>query len=115
MTGSFCHSENYSDKITNTSNLKQSMEIKIRHKFTDTGFCCEVWETELINERHLYFGHDTVEKSWCILYDAPDGFCEPGPLIGKHVTLIICDDDWNEFGRDGNDREKFPDSYHSTK
>lgn len=95
--------------------MKAPMEIKIRHKFTDTGFCQEVWETEQINNRHLYFGRDTVDKSWRILNDAPDGYCEPNTLVGKHVTLIICDDDWNELGRDGNDREKFPDGYQPAK
>lgn len=90
--------------------MKPEKEIKIRHFCTDTGFYLEIWQTEMLSQSELYFGRETVgpDKSWYLLNDAPYGLCEKNCPICKHITLIVCDANWNELGRGGNNREKFP-------
>lgn len=92
--------------------MKEDKYLKIRHHSTDVGFCTEIWQTEMLSEDHLYLGRSTEsDRTWHILNDAPYGFCEMGDRVGKHVVLIICDENWNEIGRDGNDFERFPERF----
>lgn len=85
-------------------------ELKIRYRYTDAGFCREVWDTEVITEKSVPIGRDTMDsdRSWWIL--TPE-WEEPLSRVGKDITLIICDENWNEIGRDGNDLDKFPNRY----
>lgn len=82
--------------------MKPEMEIKLKHLFTDVGFCQEVWMSmEEDRDQPRYFGRDTVGHQWSLLADAPDGFCEPQFLVGTHVVFILCDEQGREISRDG--------------
>lgn len=93
---------------------KEKSEIKIRLHHINDGDCLEVWEAQAEEGKHkLYLGRDTFhpEQSWRYLCDAPDGCCERGWAVENSIELVICDKQWNELFRDGNNSERFPDSF----
>lgn len=86
------------------------IEKKVRLHHIDVGFCLEVWEMQQEKGKQpLYVGRETVdERTWFTLLDAPYGYCEPSHVISRKVVLILCDEEWNEVARDGNDRKLYP-------
>lgn len=94
-------------------------QLKVRHYRTDSGNAKEIWQSESIPtvkpniNRRLYFGRDTTCGGWCYLSDAPGGFCEPSHQAGPHLTLIVCDKNWNELFQSGNNRLLYPENFPS--
>ncbi|MBE5046134.1 MAG: hypothetical protein U0M63_12550 [Alistipes onderdonkii] len=86
------------------------IEKKVRLHHVDAGFCLEVWEVKREKGKPQYYvGRETVgQRQWTTLCDAPDGYCEPWYAISRKVVFILCDRQWREIGRDGNDRTLFP-------
>ena len=93
---------------------KERKEIKVRLHHIDTGFCREVWEVFAEEGKSkIYIGRETGMGSheWMTLCDAPYGYCEPDCKVGGFVDIIVCDKQWNEVLRDGNDKERYPESF----
>lgn len=83
-------------------------EIKVRFHSADCAWCRELWEvyTEEGRQRR-YVIRDTADPGGC--WETACGeFCEPGSPVRDDVTFILCDHDWNEQARTGNDRTRFP-------
>lgn len=87
-------------------------EIKIRFYSVDRGWCREIWEVYTGEGKPCRFLTRDSEGygTWHYASD-PDGDFEPGFPIKDETTLILCDRNWNEHGRTGNDRSKFPKFY----
>lgn len=95
---------------------RNNKEIKVRLHHIDTGNCTEIWEVQAENGKpNRYLGRDDGfgQKEWYTLCDAPYGYCERDCHVRADLTLVICDQNWNEVLRDGMDRERFPESFPS--
>lgn len=83
-------------------------EIKIRF-FGHREYCQEMWEvfTEEGRPRRYLLRDSEGYGTWHYASD-PDDACEPGFATQDDITLILCDKNWNEHARTGNDRTRFP-------
>ena len=85
-------------------------EIKIR--FYGYGyFGHEMWEifSGKVNFRRFLVRDTSGPDTPWLTGEGPE--CEPGFPVKDVITLILCDHDWNEQTRTGNDRARFPDEF----
>lgn len=85
-------------------------EIKIRfYGYNDFGH--EMWEifTGQEHSRRFLLRDISGPGGQWLTGDGPD--CEPSFPVKANITLILCDHDWNEQTRTGNDRARFPDEF----
>ena len=75
--------------------------------------CRDVYKRQEEGSPKRYVGRDMscCDRLWSALCDAPYGCCEPDCHLSKAVEIIVCDKNWNEQLRDGNDRELYPESF----
>lgn len=88
--------------------------IKVRLHHIEYGVYLEVWKVQTEEgSPKRYVGRDMscCDRLWSALCDAPYGCCEPECHLSKAVEIIVCDKNWNEQLRDGNDRELYPESF----
>lgn len=87
-------------------------EIKIRFHDDDKSYYREFWEvySEEKQKQPSFLIRDTSGPggSWLI---ASGEFNEPSFEVSDEVTLILCDHNWNEQARTGNDRTRFPEFF----
>ncbi|KAA6302833.1 MAG: hypothetical protein EZS26_001003 [Candidatus Ordinivivax streblomastigis] len=87
-------------------------QINVRLHHINSGDCIEVWQSEVLNGKQIYYGRGThIEHDWSYLSDAPNGFCEKSHRVSNEVEFIVCDKNWNELLRDGNDKKRYPNSF----
>lgn len=86
-------------------------EIKVRQHSTNAGFCYEIWEGQSDLNRTIWLYRNTPSGDWGYLSSGPEGYCEPEGPLSKDIDIIICNSDWVEFYRTGNDKERFPDEF----
>lgn len=93
---------------------EEKKEYKIRFHHAEDDDYLEVWEVQTkTGKPSIWLGRDTgfIKQNWCYLCDAPDGYNERDRDLEPSITLIICDKDWNEQFRGGNDAELYPDNF----
>lgn len=93
---------------------EEKKEYRIRYHHAESDDYLEVWEVQTKEGKpSIYLGRDTgfSRQNWCYLCDAPYGYNERDADIAPSITLIICDKEWNEQFRGGNDAELYPDNF----
>lgn len=90
--------------------MKQK-EILVRYHSADVGFCREIWQVKPENNKVRWLGYDTQCKNWMFLSSGPYGYAEPEHSVSKDTEIVICNSDWMEYYRTGNDRTRFPDGF----
>ena len=86
-------------------------ELKVRFRSQDSGYCREVWEVYSEEGRpRRYVLRNTADPAgrW---ETACGEFCEPDSPAGNDITFVLCDRNWKEQGRTGNDRTRFPEPF----
>ena len=86
-------------------------ELKIRFYEDDKGWCREQWEIfpEKGKPRRFLVRLTGGPGGRWLTGEGADS--EPGFDIAREVTLILCDQNWNEKLRTGNDRTRFPEPF----
>lgn len=92
-------------------------ELKVRFHSQDSGYCHELWEVYTEKGRpRRFLVRDTMDAAGRWQYgNGPADCCEPGFDVGDDTTLILCDKDWNEQARTGNDCTRFPEPFPTRK
>lgn len=83
-------------------------EIKVYHHSTNDGFCCEIWVGKTNSDKKLWLGRDTEHGGWSYLTAE---YHEPLEAVPENIVIVICNSEWKEYYRTGNDRERFPDGF----
>lgn len=86
-------------------------EIQVRHHSTDIGLCREIWQVKPENDKTRWLQRDTEGGDWSYLSSGPKGYCEPEHRVPKNIDIVICNSDWIEYYRDGNNRDLYPDGF----
>lgn len=88
-------------------------ELHVRLHHTRKGECQEIWEVQPEKgKKARYMSRDTYgEHEWYWVCDAPYGYCERDYPLHEDIELVVCDRQWQPLFCDGNDRERFPDSF----
>lgn len=100
----------YTNPTPNTMD-KQNNEIKVKHHSTNTGFCQEYWQGQSSTGKTIWLVRDTMDGHWRFLSSSPDEDGEPDTRIPDNIEIVICNSDWVEYYRTGNDKTRFPDGF----
>ena len=89
---------------------EQLIELKVRLHRIEDGLCREIWEIQQekgLSRRYLSRATRGFHE-WMTLSNS---YLEPIEALTSNIVVIICDRNWNELAREGNDPSLFPNTY----
>jgi len=90
-------------------------QLKVKFLRLEEGRGIEIWYTKSIKGHITYLGRSLDHYTWMYLTYIPNVICEPSDDVDPSIEIVICDENWREIGRDGNDHQKYTCAYLTLK
>lgn len=84
--------------------------VKVNYMFDSDGEYLEIWK--VVGEKKYYGrrNYPKDRKSWCVIHDAPYGYCEISHDCDEDKVFVVCDPKGKRLfeSRNGDDSSQFP-------